>query len=609
MHSNTPLVSFCVITYNSSKYILETLESIKNQIYSNIELIITDDCSSDNTVEICNNWLIENKSRFERTILLTTIKNTGVCGNVVRGEKECQGEYFKIIAGDDYLADSYTTKCVEVLKENPDCGFVFTNINYVTEEENNKIEKQDATLYRSGMMFKELFMLEFWPYTPSWIMSKKIATEFPVNESIWPEDYYRALRVAEKYPIIHIDEYLTYYRRHNNNTGIGSIKSFKGYVDAIDRFKYYPLYLERRKDLLKWLSIHAELENPLYLIKMMFMYQDIRYLKQLIFHKFDKFKKSIKKNEIYKTTKKKVKRQFFADIVLVFNGLGNQMSQYAFYLAKKENNSNVYCLYYPSDNIEQHNRFELNKIFNIKLDKGVKYFLIRKLYRAYLNKDKQDINGKVSRLILKYTSVNFLLENFSTHEFNASLLENNTGVTFYWGGWHCEKYFESIKEKLISTYHFSLEKNDVKNQQVLLDILNKTSVSIHVRRGDYMSKELENVFGNVCDMNYYNQAINYIKERIEYPFFFIFSDDKDWVKNNFNLSNSIVVDSNSGVDSWKDMYLISKCKHNINANSTFSWWGAWLNNNPEKIVVVPDKFGSNDKIQEVYPETWIKMPV
>lgn len=100
---NTPLVSIVVITYNSSKYVLETLESAKAQTYQNIELIVTDDCSSDNTVAVCEKWIKENKERFVRTELITVTKNIGITPNCNRGVKAAAGEWVKVIAGDDIL--------------------------------------------------------------------------------------------------------------------------------------------------------------------------------------------------------------------------------------------------------------------------------------------------------------------------------------------------------------------------------------------------------------------------------------------------------------------------------------------------------------------------
>lgn len=108
------LVSIVVITYNSSKYIIETLESAKNQSYERLELIISDDCSKDNTVELCKKWLVENKNRFERIKLLTVQKNSGIAANCNRGFYNAKGVWIKCIAGDDLLLPN----CIDIFLEN-----------------------------------------------------------------------------------------------------------------------------------------------------------------------------------------------------------------------------------------------------------------------------------------------------------------------------------------------------------------------------------------------------------------------------------------------------------------------------------------------------------
>lgn len=120
-----PLVSVSVITYNSSMTVLETLESIKAQTYQNLELIVSDDCSTDNTVEICRKWIEQNKSRFARTELLTVEKNTGVSANLNRAEIACQGEWVKGIAGDDLLMPNCIQDCMDYVKDNPETIYLF----------------------------------------------------------------------------------------------------------------------------------------------------------------------------------------------------------------------------------------------------------------------------------------------------------------------------------------------------------------------------------------------------------------------------------------------------------------------------------------------------
>ena len=123
-----PLVSVPVITYNSSKTVVETLDSIYNQTYPNLELIVSDDGSPDDTVEICRNWMDVHKERFVRTELLTVEKNTGVSANMNRAEAACRGEWVKPIAGDDVLLDNCIETYVDYVREHTDAVYVFAKV-------------------------------------------------------------------------------------------------------------------------------------------------------------------------------------------------------------------------------------------------------------------------------------------------------------------------------------------------------------------------------------------------------------------------------------------------------------------------------------------------
>lgn len=120
-----PLVSVPVVTYNSSNTVLETLVSIYNQTYPNIELIVSDDCSTDNTVEICRQWIEQHKGRFVRVELLTVEKNTGVAGNSNRAEAACRGEWIKGIAGDDILLPECIEICVNYINKHPNTIYLW----------------------------------------------------------------------------------------------------------------------------------------------------------------------------------------------------------------------------------------------------------------------------------------------------------------------------------------------------------------------------------------------------------------------------------------------------------------------------------------------------
>lgn len=130
-----PLVSVPVITYNSAEYIIDGLESIKAQTYKNIELVISDDCSTDNTVEICRKWLDENKDRFVRTLLVTTEKNTGVAGNCNRAIRPCKGEWIKMLSGDDKFLPYTIEGYMEYVTAHPEVNICFAKLHYFGENE------------------------------------------------------------------------------------------------------------------------------------------------------------------------------------------------------------------------------------------------------------------------------------------------------------------------------------------------------------------------------------------------------------------------------------------------------------------------------------------
>ena len=143
-----PLVSVAVVTYNSSKTVVETLDSISNQTYQNLELIVTDDCSNDNTVEICSEWIEAHKERFVRTVLLTSEKNTGVSANMNRGADACKGEWVKDIAGDDILLPDCIGTYVNYVREHADAVYVFAKMEFFGGDED--LRKYNEEKYLKG---------------------------------------------------------------------------------------------------------------------------------------------------------------------------------------------------------------------------------------------------------------------------------------------------------------------------------------------------------------------------------------------------------------------------------------------------------------------------
>ena len=174
------------------------------------------------------------------------------------------------------------------------------------------------------------------------------------------------------------------------------------------------------------------------------------------------------------------------------------------------------------------------------------------------------------------------------------------------GYWQNPNYWENCRGNLKDIFEFKTDYIDDRNKDIAKKIKGENSVSIHVRRGDYLWAENAEARMEICTLEYYKKAISYIYEKAGNCSFYIFSDEPKWVRANFTELDYILIDWNQGENSYLDMYLMSLCKHNIIANSSFSWWGAELNCNKEKIVVSPSKW-YNGMSSDLIMNDWIKI--
>ena len=199
------LVSICVVTFNSSKYILETLESIKTQTYKNIELIISDDCSNDETIEVCQNWITKNSSSFKNTQIITVDHNTGVTDNCNRAVQHAAGEYVKII-GDDLLRPNYIEKCLYYFEQNKNCAVLCTRMDYFFSEEVFKYKQPELKEEFFNKTAKEQF---------EWIKEYNLP-QYPTPSMIYKADVFRKIGLFDgRIPMWEDGPY--YFRLAQNN--------------------------------------------------------------------------------------------------------------------------------------------------------------------------------------------------------------------------------------------------------------------------------------------------------------------------------------------------------------------------------------------------------
>ena len=285
-------------------------------------------------------------------------------------------------------------------------------------------------------------------------------------------------------------------------------------------------------------------------------------------------------------------------IVRVTGGLGNQMFQYAMYKSLEKKGKLVKLdskAFYETK--KEHNGYELERIFDIKPNKPTKEDL-----------EKFDENNISTLFKIKRKLFGDKKFVYDTKEYVFNKDVYKLKNSYLNGYWQSIKYFEGIENDIKKDFRFK-NQLDNKNLEILNEIENSNSISIHIRRGDYMSPENYNMYGCIATPTYYKKAIKVIEEKVENPTFFVFSNDMDWVKKNIQINSRVFyIDINSGNGSYKDMQLMSNCKHNIIANSSFSWWGAWLNENKNKIVIAPKKWINREDVDsdkiELFCEGW-----
>lgn len=280
----------------------------------------------------------------------------------------------------------------------------------------------------------------------------------------------------------------------------------------------------------------------------------------------------------------------------IIGGLGNQMFQYATARALAlHRNDGLWIDKRPFNNYGLHN-YSLSH-FNIP--------------NSYL-KDEIVLNPKkISEKIKAIISGKniYALHQENGLEYDEKLFKVKGKKVYLKGYFQSEKYFVKYEDQIRNDFEI-ITPLQPKTVDMLKNIDVVNAVSLHIRRGDYVTNPEANSVHGTCNLEYYQKAISYVRETVENPIFFIFSDDINWAKVNLNIPETThYIDFTDASTNYEDIKMMSHCKHNIIANSSFSWWGAWLNNNKNKIVIAPSKWFNVDyhSAKDIIPESWIKI--
>jgi len=289
-------------------------------------------------------------------------------------------------------------------------------------------------------------------------------------------------------------------------------------------------------------------------------------------------------------------------IVNIIGGLGNQMFQYASIKAlslRRGLRMKIYAGEFEGYSL--HAGFELLRLFELEDDMATPAKV-----RAWLGCCSSSFLQKVLAKLHVRACGGLVLE--PHHEFWPGL-ESIRDDSFLRGYWQSPRYFEDQAVQIRKAFAF-VPPLDYASQQIAEQMQTGESVSLHIRRGDYLKGWRNRRKFVACPIAYYKQAIEYLRQRFSGLVYYVFTDDLEWAEKNLHsLTPGIrLVTHNRGENSYRDMQLMSCAKHNIIANSTFSWWGAWLNDNAGKIVVAPKQWFANGRsTKDLIPGNWVKL--
>lgn len=282
-------------------------------------------------------------------------------------------------------------------------------------------------------------------------------------------------------------------------------------------------------------------------------------------------------------------------IIVEFNGgLGNQMFQYALYLQLKEGGRAV--------KIDNRSRYGTDasrpfclEVFDIDTNYAKQEEILQ--YKD----EKTEIFSRIRRKIFGKKETIF---RETDEKYLGEVFEQGEGIIT--GFWQSERYFKGVKKQIWMLYNKE-RVLDTTNIEILRQIKGSNSISVHIRRGDYTWNDVSAIFGGICTAEYYKKAMSFFRSKYMDSKFYIFTNDPEWARQNYTENDCYIVDNNHEDQGYLDLYLMSFCQHHIIANSSFSWWGAWLGRNKEKQVIAPHRWTNIKDDNKIFCEGWMRI--
>ena len=274
-------------------------------------------------------------------------------------------------------------------------------------------------------------------------------------------------------------------------------------------------------------------------------------------------------------------------LIEMTGGLGSQMFTYAMYLGMRQQ---------FGDDV----RIDITNLLHDHEHHGYE------LHKAFLLPPCEFHTNRILKKVLVDALFRIVLERHQHGCMDAYRKPMHWPWIYYKGLYQNEQYFLDVENEVREAFTFDDSKFSDRTRLCLEHLQrDPRAVSIHVRRGNYTLPKYWPSMGQYASTAYFLNAIESMSKLMPGAHYYVFSDDLQWVRDNLPLESANFIDWNTGEDSWQDMMLMSNCRHNIISNSTFSWWAAWLNDHPDKIVMAPRQWSATQPATDLVPDSWL----
>ena len=613
----TSTISVIVSIYNVENYVEKSIRSIQNQTYKNLEIILVDDGATDNSGKICDEF-----AKKDSRIKVVHKKNGGLSSARNEGTKVATGEYIAFVDGDDWIDESMYEDMLRAM-QTYDADIAICNYKEISKKGIRDTSSDEITVFEGRETLK-VFVEE--------------DENYQIQNAAWNKLYKRSLMGELRFPEGKLFEDIVYTTKllAGSKRAVYTNKAYYNYIfdrsDSIMNSKkverlltdQVPAYQEKGEFLLSIGEKDLFLTHQFFFYKRMLLhYKEAKEKKPEGYLDFVKnLRKVICENPIWEAFEGKSKGEWLRMklftispalydgftylndnyilpykmlkasqgeplvVIQLSGGMGNQMFQYALYLQLKALGKNV--------KIDDKTEYEGRNARPIRLSVfGAKYVTPTETEMKCLTDSFLDLVSKIRRKLTGRKTAEYMEK---SPVFDSKVLK--TDRAYLVGCWQSEKYFKEIKDVVRKNFTFKNMELSEKMQEYKDAMEKSNSVSVHIRRGDYL--EADEVYGGICTEEYYEKSMKKMKEDMPDCQFFIFTNDVPWVKEHMAGDGVTVVEGNDEDAGYIDMYLMTRCKHYILANSSFSWWGCYLSSSEEKKVIAPSRWMNGKDCKDIY---------